>query len=174
MSVEQAEEDAAFHRLAQERWADVQATGLTVPWDEFTAWREARAGRTFSTPAGTSFRALIGAVAQLEVALKALDDFDRFVAHLERFSVADPPARIAEIIEALQMLVRNPMIGRPAPGGERKLLIGTGSHGYVALHRFEKKRGTPLWCSRFAAKLREATNAAGEGSRWNNLCTTAA
>jgi predicted transcriptional regulator len=41
-SVQQAEEDAAFRRLADERWADVQATGLTVPWDEFTAWLEAR------------------------------------------------------------------------------------------------------------------------------------
>jgi plasmid stabilization system protein ParE len=83
-------------------------------------------------------------VAQLEVALKALDDFDRFVAHLERHSVSDPPARIAEIIGALQILVRNPMIGRPVAGGKRELLIGAGSHGYVALYRFVKKRDAVL------------------------------
>jgi predicted transcriptional regulator len=41
-SVEEAEENAAFHRLADERWAEVQATGLTVPWDEAKAWLEAR------------------------------------------------------------------------------------------------------------------------------------
>lgn len=41
-SVEEAEKYAAFHRLADERWAEVQATGLTVPWDEARAWLEAR------------------------------------------------------------------------------------------------------------------------------------
>ncbi len=52
-SVEQAEEDAAFHRLANERWAEVQATGLTVSWDEMNAWVEARLrGETPPSPAG--------------------------------------------------------------------------------------------------------------------------
>jgi predicted transcriptional regulator len=52
-SVEQAEEDAAFHRLANERWAEVQATGLTVSWDEMNAWVEARLrGETPPRPAG--------------------------------------------------------------------------------------------------------------------------
>ncbi len=41
-TVEQAELDAAFHRVADERWATVLATGMTVPWDEAKEWIEAR------------------------------------------------------------------------------------------------------------------------------------
>lgn len=41
-TVEQAEQDDAFHRLADERWADLLATGKTVPWDAAKAWIEAR------------------------------------------------------------------------------------------------------------------------------------
>lgn len=42
-SVERAEEDAAFHKLADERWAEIEKTGLIVPWDEVKAWLEASA-----------------------------------------------------------------------------------------------------------------------------------
>jgi predicted transcriptional regulator len=41
-TVAQAELDAAFHRVADERWAKVLATGKTVPWNEAKAWLEAR------------------------------------------------------------------------------------------------------------------------------------
>jgi hypothetical protein len=40
--VEQAELDEAFHRVADERWAKVLATGRTVPWDDAKFWIEAR------------------------------------------------------------------------------------------------------------------------------------
>jgi predicted transcriptional regulator len=40
--VEQVELDDAFHRVADERWAKVMATGKTVPWDAAKAWLEAR------------------------------------------------------------------------------------------------------------------------------------
>jgi predicted transcriptional regulator len=42
-TVEQAELEAEFHRLADARWANVVATGKTVPWDAAKAWIEARA-----------------------------------------------------------------------------------------------------------------------------------
>ena len=42
-TVEQDEIDEAFHRLADERWANFLATGQSVPWDETKAWLEARA-----------------------------------------------------------------------------------------------------------------------------------
>jgi predicted transcriptional regulator len=52
-SVEQAEEDAAFRRLANERWANILATGLTVSWDEMNEWVEARLrGETPPRPVG--------------------------------------------------------------------------------------------------------------------------
>jgi predicted transcriptional regulator len=57
-SVEQAEEDAVFQRLADRRWAEIRATGVTVPWDDAKAWLEARArGERPVPPTG---RALIG------------------------------------------------------------------------------------------------------------------
>ena len=44
--------------------------------------------------------------------------------------------RIREIIEALNVLEHNPMIGRPAKNDKRELVIGRDSHGYVALYRY--------------------------------------
>jgi len=41
-TVAQVERDEAFHRVADERWAKLLATGETVPWDEAKAWLEAR------------------------------------------------------------------------------------------------------------------------------------
>lgn len=42
-TVEQAELDDDFHRVADERWAKVLATGKTVSWDEARAHLAARA-----------------------------------------------------------------------------------------------------------------------------------
>lgn len=41
-TVEQEEQDLAFHRLAEERWANLLATGQSVAWDDAKAWLEAR------------------------------------------------------------------------------------------------------------------------------------
>ena len=41
--VEQVELDAAFNRLADERWANIRATGKTVAWDDAKAYLAARA-----------------------------------------------------------------------------------------------------------------------------------
>ena len=46
------------------------------------------------------------------------------------------PERIGEIVQAVQILARNPLIGRKVRGGKRELVIGQGSRGYVALYRF--------------------------------------
>ncbi|HSV48176.1 MAG TPA: CopG family transcriptional regulator [Ramlibacter sp.] len=42
-TVEQAELDEAFHRVADERWAKLLTTGKTVAWDDAKAYLEARA-----------------------------------------------------------------------------------------------------------------------------------
>ena len=42
-TVEQAELDDEFHRLADRRWAKVLATGKTVSWDDAKTYLEARA-----------------------------------------------------------------------------------------------------------------------------------
>lgn len=41
-TVEQAERDEDFHRIADARWAKVLATGKTVAWDDAKAYLEAR------------------------------------------------------------------------------------------------------------------------------------
>ncbi len=40
-TVEQAEQDEEFHRLADARWAKLMATGKTVAWDEARSYLEA-------------------------------------------------------------------------------------------------------------------------------------
>ena len=50
-TVEQAELDEAFHRIADERWAKLLATGKTVPWDDAKSWIEARSrGEALAKP----------------------------------------------------------------------------------------------------------------------------
>jgi predicted transcriptional regulator len=41
-TVEQVEQDEAFNRVAAERWANLLASGKTVPWDAAKSWLEAR------------------------------------------------------------------------------------------------------------------------------------
>jgi len=51
--------------------------------------------------------------------------------------VADIGARVAEMLGALHLLVRHPLIGRPVDDGLRELVIGKGSHGHVARDRYD-------------------------------------
>jgi predicted transcriptional regulator len=51
-TLEQAETEAEFHRLANERWANVLARGETVSWDDAKEWLEARSrGEPLPRPA---------------------------------------------------------------------------------------------------------------------------
>jgi len=73
---------------------------------------------------------------RIELAAEVFDDFDRFFDHQALHGVEDTPERIAEIIEAIQILAHSPLIGRKAKGGKRELVIGQESRGYVALYRY--------------------------------------
>lgn len=75
-------------------------------------------------------------MARVSLALGVIEDFDRIVDHLQRHDVADAQARLAEIISAFDVLTDNPLIGRPAGDDKRELVIGRGSHGYIALYRY--------------------------------------
>ena len=75
-------------------------------------------------------------MAQIELAPEVFDDFDRFFDHMARFKVENAPLRIAEIIQAIDILTHSPLIGRPVKGGKRELIIGRDSHGYIALYRY--------------------------------------
>jgi toxin ParE1/3/4 len=75
-------------------------------------------------------------MARIEMAPEVLDDFDRFLDHLEQFDIGDAPQRVGDIVRALDILQTSPLIGRPVKGGKRELVIGRASRGYVALYRY--------------------------------------
>lgn len=79
---------------------------------------------------------------RVELAAEVADDFDRIIEHLAQSSSADASARINEIVQAIEVLVHNPLIGRPTTGGKRELIIGRKGRGYVALYRFVDKVDT--------------------------------
>lgn len=81
-------------------------------------------------------------MSHIELALEVGDDFDRILDHLAQYQVENPALRIREIIEAINVLEHNPMIGRPANNDKRELVIGRRSHGYVALYRYIAKIDT--------------------------------
>jgi toxin ParE1/3/4 len=63
-------------------------------------------------------------------------DLDRILEHLLAYQGADAPSRIEDIMRAIDVLERNPLIGRPARGELRELVIGRRARGYVALYRY--------------------------------------
>jgi len=75
-------------------------------------------------------------MSRIELASEVGDDFDRIFDHLAQYQVENPELHIRGIIEALNVLERNPMIGRPANNGKRELVIGRSSHGYIALYSY--------------------------------------
>ncbi len=75
-------------------------------------------------------------MARVELAPEVADDFDRIFDHVATHDPEHAAARIGAIVQALDVLESNPLIGRPAPGDKRELIIGQGSRGYVALYRY--------------------------------------
>src|ERR1700686_4073760 len=75
-------------------------------------------------------------MARVELAPEVQDEFDRILDHLSGHAVEDPLGRIREIIEAMDVLQHNPLIGRPVSGDTRELVIGRRVRGYVALYRY--------------------------------------
>jgi len=76
-------------------------------------------------------------VSTLRYAQDLARDIQRIEGHLRAHEAVDIPERIAEILDALELLTRHPLIGREVPGAWRELVIGRGSRGYVALYRYD-------------------------------------
>ena len=72
----------------------------------------------------------------IELAPQALRDLDRILDFLVDHAAADAGECVADIVAALDVLARNPMIGRPVEPPFRELVIGRGARGYVALYRY--------------------------------------
>jgi toxin ParE1/3/4 len=67
---------------------------------------------------------------------RAGDDLDGILEHLLEHQIADARSRIEDIILALGVLERNPLIGRRVRADLRELVIGHGSRCYIALYRY--------------------------------------
>jgi plasmid stabilization system protein ParE len=75
-------------------------------------------------------------VARIELAPGVLDASDRIFDHWARFDANAVPQRVAQIVQAVQILADHPLIGRPVKDRKRELVIGRGSRGYLALYRY--------------------------------------
>ena len=73
---------------------------------------------------------------RIELAPELGDDIDRILDHLNQYAFEDARSRIHDIIQAINVLEQNPLIGRPVDLGKRELVIGRRSHGYIALYRY--------------------------------------
>lgn len=81
-------------------------------------------------------------MSRIEFAPEVGDDLDRILEHLLAHQAADAPSRVEDIITAIDVLERNPMIGRPARDDLRELVIGRGARGYIALYRYVSELDT--------------------------------
>ena len=75
-------------------------------------------------------------MSRIELAPEIGDDFDRILDHLIEHEAADANSRIEDIMRAIDVLERNPLIGRPVRADLRELVIGRRARGYVALYRY--------------------------------------
>ena len=79
-------------------------------------------------------------MSRVEFAPEVGDDLDRILEHLLQHQVAEASSRIEDIMRAIDVLERNPLIGRPVRADLRELVIGRRARGYVALYRFLRVR----------------------------------
>ncbi len=75
-------------------------------------------------------------MAQVALHERALADLERLTAFLAEYDPKQGAQAIALIHDALILLERHPLIGRPAEEGLRELVISRGRSGYVALYRY--------------------------------------
>jgi toxin ParE1/3/4 len=75
-------------------------------------------------------------MARLELAPEALADLDRILDYIVEQGVPDAALRLGQLIDAISILEQNPLIGRLAEKGQRELVTGRRSQGYVALYRY--------------------------------------
>jgi plasmid stabilization system protein ParE len=67
---------------------------------------------------------------------RAVRDFERIFDFLATDDRALAARVVGSIKEAVSMLARHPLIGRPAEHGLHELVISRGKTGYVALYRY--------------------------------------
>jgi plasmid stabilization system protein ParE len=81
-------------------------------------------------------------MSRIELAPEVGDDFDRILSHLVEHEATDAKSRIEDILRAIDVLERNPLIGRRVRADLRELVIGRREGGYVALYRYVSELDT--------------------------------
>lgn len=71
---------------------------------------------------------------RVRLAPAVIDDLSRIMEHLELHEAKGAEDGASQIISAFDVLIDNPLIGRPVDDEKRELLIGRGARGYVALY----------------------------------------
>jgi toxin ParE1/3/4 len=66
-------------------------------------------------------------------------DFQRILIHLREHASADGMSRLDGLKTAIDVLIANPLIGRPCGDGLRELVIGRGMRGYIALYDYDER-----------------------------------
>ncbi|MEY2633617.1 MAG: hypothetical protein RIR00_2271 [Pseudomonadota bacterium] len=77
-------------------------------------------------------------MAQLSYSRLALDNLTRLVDFLMQSDPLAAALNVDLIDEAVSLLARHPLVGRPVEAGLRELVISRGRTGYVALYSYEE------------------------------------
>lgn len=84
-------------------------------------------------------------MAKLSYSEQALDDLERLTDFLIDKDPATAAAETLELIEeAVNLLIRHPLVGRLVEYGLRELVISRGRTGYVALYSLEEDQDAVL------------------------------
>jgi toxin ParE1/3/4 len=75
-------------------------------------------------------------VAKIELVPEVVRDFERILEHLTQHAAFDAEQHTKDILIAIDILEKNPLIGRPVESEKRELVIGRRGRGYVALYRY--------------------------------------
>ena len=79
-------------------------------------------------------------MAKVIYAAEALADLERLTEFLLEQAPESPPAVLARVTAAIEIIVDHPLIGRRVEGELRELVILRGASGYLALYRFDPVR----------------------------------
>lgn len=83
-------------------------------------------------------------MARLIYSRQALEDLERLAEFLLAGDPASAVATTELVIEAMRILENHPLVGRPAEGGIRELVISRGRTGYLALYSYEEPQDAVL------------------------------
>ena len=83
-------------------------------------------------------------MARLAYSGRALADLARLIDFLVETDLSAGAETLGLIEEAVELLIRHTLIGRPAEHGLRELVISRGRTGYIALYSFEEDQDAVL------------------------------